>query len=157
MAKLDDASGPVTAVPAIGVEEGAGKRERRKRRDAVDGERLHQVVARVTGPELEELRAIAADHGITLSRLLLKASLSYGRAEVSGFSALPAAERRELIDRLERLELAIARVGVNVNQMTKVVHSTSNVHKIRAQFAGAQDYLDNLGTRVADTLAEVRA
>jgi hypothetical protein len=76
----------------------------------------HHFSVRVTGDELETLRARARTSGLSLSRYLVEAALAPGR--------VPRADDRA---RLERALFHLRKVGVNLNQVARKLNGGEEV------------------------------
>lgn len=102
----------------------SGRWRRRGRRENVDGPRGRELKIRLTDYEDAALRAMAEARGVTRQRVLMDAALT-------GSPTSSRADLMDAVDGLERAVLAVARVGVNVNQIAKVANSTGEIESVR--------------------------
>lgn len=104
--------------------EGSERYERGpERRRRVRGGRKHRHSVRVTPEEEAMLLALAMRHGVSVSKLLVDSALSGSAAEAGAANA----DRRDLAIQLLKVNRLLSNVANNLNQMTKVLHSTGEL------------------------------
>jgi hypothetical protein len=91
----------------------------RRRRENVDGGRMHRHVVKVSPEEEARLLALAGKHRVTVPRLLIEAALNENSESPS--------ERREQFMQLSQLQRLIGSVANNINQIARHANATGEV------------------------------
>jgi hypothetical protein len=103
---------------------------------------------RVNDHEYESIRAAAAEAGMAYGAFIVHRLEEAGRGRSPGRHA----EMRELSEQLRALARQINRVGVNLNQLTRIAHATGGEpHELRS----AMEYLVRVLRRTDAAVAEV--
>lgn len=101
--------------------EGSERQVRRRRR--VEGGRQHRHVVRVTPEEEAKLLALALRYRVSVPKLLVDSALAGGAQAGAANDSV----RDALVTELFGVHRLLANVTNNVNQMTKVLHSTGEM------------------------------
>lgn len=101
----------------------AGESRPVKRQRRVDGGRPHRYVVKATDEEKQLLADKAAQFKVSVPKLLIDSALAGG----ADAAAQNESVRHALVTELFGLHRLLAGVANNVNQMTKVLHSTGDL------------------------------
>lgn len=115
----------------------AGRRLGRSRRANVAGGRQRDVKVKVSAEEQAVLAEMAAQHGVSVPRLLVESAMSNGQETPS--------ERRAAMAELFAIHRLLSIVSNNINQAAKVANSTGEVP---AELTHALRALRNVAARV---------
>jgi hypothetical protein len=151
--------------PSQGSEPSASVPRRRardsRRRERVEGGRIHRHNVRVTPEEEAELLMRAEAQRVSIPRLLVESALATGRpsgaatagdASAGGASrsaVMTVTERRDLVAQLFIIERALGKVGANINQIAKVTNATG---EWQPETRAAMDYLRRIVDRLDTTI-----
>lgn len=124
-----------------------------RRRERVEGGRVHRHNVRVTPEEEARLLLLAEAQRVSIPRLLVESALARGAASTGGggedSAVMTVTERRDLVAQLFAIERALGKVGANVNQIAKVTNATG---EWQAETRAALDYLRRIVERIDATI-----
>ncbi|GIG26483.1 MULTISPECIES: MobC family plasmid mobilization relaxosome protein [Cellulomonas] len=126
----------------------------RARRENVEGGRRGRFVVKSTPEEELRLRTLAAQHGVSVPRLLVESTLA-AHAGPADDAPLTITERRQAAAELFGISRLLGTVANNVNQMARATNATGELHEdLEATLRYVREVL---GPRVERAVDEVVA